>query len=145
MINQSPLSRLKKKLWLGTLLLNILLMAGTALYRPEWLTLAVSGAILGAFYLWSLLENAQYPKRGIQSVFSLVRMVALAWLSVHLSHGRISELALVMSGLLSYKMVLIVEYVLQALPAFLPGNRREMSLEVAGLKPGSLTQSMIKG
>jgi hypothetical protein len=119
-LESKPIHRLGKRLWTGIFLLNFFLLAGTALYRPGWLPLATSGVLLGAFYLWSLLENAKHPKRGIQSAFSLIRMVALAWLAVHLSHGRLSELALVMSGLLSYKMVLMVEYVLQALPAFLP-------------------------
>ena len=117
-IEQTPFSGLKKRLWTGTFILNGILLFWTLLYHHQWLMMAVFGVLMGWFYLWSLCENAQHPKRGIQSGFSLIRMVVLAWLAVQLSHGRLAELALVMSGLLSYKMVLIVEYVLQALPAF---------------------------
>ena len=121
----SPFLRLQKRLWIGTFIVDAVLLAYTTHSLPQALPIVVAGILMGLFYLWSLIYNAQHPRRGIQSVFSLIRMVVLAWLAVRLSHGRLPELALVMSGLLSYKMMLIVEYALQASPAFRRSKKRD--------------------
>jgi hypothetical protein len=114
----SAFAQLKKKLWLGTLAVHICMLLGFSIFNPARLNYCVAGIGLGLFYLWSLTLNAEDPKKGVQFAFSVVRMCVFAYASVLLSHGRPSELAIVMSGLLSYKVVLTVEYVLQALSAF---------------------------
>lgn len=132
-INQTPddvppsslFLRLQKRLWLGTFAVDGILLLVTALALPRALPITFAGILMGLFYLWSLIYNAQHPRRGVQSIFSLIRMVVLAWLAVRLSHGRLAELALVMSGLLSYKLMLIVEYALQASPAFRRSKKRD--------------------
>jgi hypothetical protein len=53
-------------------------------------------------------------------VFSLIRIWIFAYLIVKLSNGRVQELAIVICGLLSYKVILTVEYVVQAMRAFSP-------------------------
>lgn len=114
----SPFLRLKKKLWVGTLLVDAALVAGFALFNPEQLKLCMTGIFLGLFYLWSLTFNAENPKKGVQFAFSTIRSCLFAYALVQLTHARANELAIVMSGFLSYKVILTVEYVVQALPAF---------------------------
>lgn len=114
----SPFAQLQKKLWRGTLAIHISMLLGFAVFNPARLNVCVAGIGLGLFYLWSLTFDAGNPKKGIQFAFSVFRMCAFAYAAVQLSHGRPTELAIVMSGLLSYKMVLAVEYLVQALPAF---------------------------
>lgn len=110
--------RLKKKLWIGTVILDALMLLALGFIRPELLPCLLSGIALGIFYLWSLTYNAEHPKKGIQSVFSVIRMCVVAYLIVQLAHARLLELAIVMSGLLSYKVILTVEYVFQGMHAF---------------------------
>lgn len=114
----SPFQHLKKRLWLGTFVVQILMLVVVAISWPHLFRHAVMGSLMGIFYLWSLMFNADYPKRGVQFVFSLIRVGFLAYLVVNVSDVRIPELIIVMCGLLSYKVMLTVEYVLQALPAF---------------------------
>lgn len=116
--NPSPFIRLKKKLWAGTLLLDGALLIGFALFSPQQLKLCFMGVALGLFYLWSLTFNAENPKKGVQFAFSTIRSCLFAYALVQLTHARANELAIVMSGFLSYKVILTVEYVVQALSAF---------------------------
>ncbi|WP_373531104.1 hypothetical protein [Vampirovibrio sp.] len=114
----SPFAQLQKKLWIGTLAIHFSLLLGFALFNPARLYYCAAGVGLGIFYLWSLTFNAENPKKGIQFAFSVIRMAGFAYAAVQLAHAQPTELAIVMSGLLSYKVVLTVEYVVQALPAF---------------------------
>jgi hypothetical protein len=116
--NPLPFAGLKKRLWLGTLLLHMVFLFSVALWRPADLGIGIISVAMGLFYLWSLIFNAEHPKKGWQWSFSLIRMLLFAWMAVRLSHLKMPELALVIAGLLSYKMVLMVEYVMQALPGF---------------------------
>lgn len=109
---------LKRRLWTGTFILDVLFLAGVAWLSPKQLPQAVGGVLMGVFYLWSLSFNAEHPKKGVQAVFSLIRICLLAFLVVKLSHLRVYELAIVISGFLSYKVILTVEYVAQAMQAF---------------------------
>lgn len=122
---------LKRKLWKGTLLLDVLFLAGMAWFSPKYLPQAVGGVLMGVFYLWSLSFNAEHPKKSIQFAFSLIRVCLLAYLIVKLSHLRVYELAIVISGFLSYKVILTVEYVAQAMQAFRP----PLSKRVGDLNP----------
>jgi hypothetical protein len=125
MTNSPPFQTLKRKLWLGTLLTDLLFVSAIWYFWPSHLHSAITGVAMGLFYLWSLMFSAEYPKRAVQSVFSLIRVGFLAYLVVKLSGLKIPDLAIVMCGLLSYKLMLTVEYVVQALPAFrhLSGKR----------------------
>ncbi len=115
---------LKRRLWVGTLALDALMLVVTWWQWPGLFPYMVWGVGLGVFYLWSLIFNAEHPKRKVQLVFSLIRMALLAYIIVSVSGARIQAVAIVICGLLSYKVILTVEYVLQALPAF--GWRRRI-------------------
>ena len=117
---------LKRKLWVGTILIDILFLAGIAYWSPKQLPQAVGGVSMGVFYLWSLMFNAEHPKKAIQFAFSLIRVCVLAYLTVRLSHLRVYELAIVICGLLSYKVILTVEYMLQAMQAFRPPVKKSV-------------------
>jgi len=114
--NPLPFSKLKKRLWVGTLIVEALLLTSVAIWRPYDLKIVFMGSLLGCFYLWSLLFNAEYPKKSWQWSFSIIRMGLISWLIVQLTGAKMTELALVIIGLLGYKLVLMVEYVIQALP-----------------------------
>jgi len=114
--NPLPFPKLKKRLWIGTLIVEALLLSSVAIWRPFNLKIVFMGALLGCFYLWSLLFNAEYPKKSWQWSFSIIRMCLISWLIVQLTGAKMTELALVIIGLLGYKLVLMVEYVIQALP-----------------------------
>lgn len=116
--------QLKRRLWVGTTILNIFLVAGCAIFWPQALKLLILGMLMGAFYLWSLSFNAEHPKKGVQFVFSLIRICVLAYLIVKLSNARVTELGIVICGLLSYKVILTVEYVVQASQAFRVSAKR---------------------
>jgi hypothetical protein len=114
--NPIPFPKLKKRLWIGTFLVQAILLICVAIFRPEDLKVVFMSILLGCFYLWSLIFNAEYPKKSWQWSFSIIRMGLIAWLIVQLTDARMTQLALVIVGLLSYKLVLMVEYVIQALP-----------------------------
>src|SRR3954471_1988303 len=114
--NPLPFPKLKKRLWIGTLIVQALLLSSVAIWRPFDLKIVFMGVLLGCFYLWSLLFNAEYPKKSWQWSFSIIRMGLISWLIVQLTGAKMTELALVIIGLLGYKLVLMVEYVIQALP-----------------------------
>lgn len=108
---------LKKRLWLGTIALDIIMVAIVAIGWPQYLKPLLGGCGMGFFYLWSLMFSAEHPRHKLQSVFSLTRIVFLAYPIVSIAGRDIHALALVMCGLLSYKGLLAVETVIQALPA----------------------------
>lgn len=110
--------KLKRKLWIGTLVTDLILAAVVASFWPELLKYLLYGMAIGMFYLWSLFFSAEHPRSKLQFAFSLTRIAVLAYVIVTLADARIRELGLVMCGLLSYKVVLTAEYVVQALPAF---------------------------
>lgn len=111
-------AHLKKKLWIGTLSTHAVMLSVVWMQWPWLFKHMVAGVVLGVFYLWSLIYNAEHPRRKVQLVFSLIRMVLLAYIIVSISGGRLPEVTVVICGLLSYKVILTVEYVIQALPAF---------------------------
>ncbi len=122
--------QLKRRLWLGTLITDAIMLAVVAIYWPHLLTYLLWGIGMGFFYLWSLSFNAEHPKKGIQFVFSLIRICIFAYVIVKLSNARVLELAIVMCGLLSYKVILTVEYIAQAMQAFpLPPPARQEFLK----------------
>ena len=125
--------QLKRRLWTGTGILNCVLVVGCAIYWPQYLKLLVLGMLMGAFHLWSLSFNAEHPKKGVQFVFSLIRICILAYVIVKLSNARVTELGIVICGLLSYKVILTVEYVVQASQAFRISAKR-MPLPPSGIQ-----------
>jgi len=65
--------------------------------------------LLGALNIGSLFFNASVPQKKLQSLFSLVRIVGMAYALVKIGHGNMTVLGLVMMGFLSYKILLVVE------------------------------------
>lgn len=119
---------LKKRLWIGTILMDAVMVAIVAAYWPHYLKPLLWGCGMGFFYLWSLIFSAEHPKHKIQSVFSLTRIVFLAYPIVSIAGRDIHALALVMCGLLSYKGLLAVETVIQALPALKHLSRKSSAV-----------------
>ena len=101
-------------IWFGTLGLHALLLAATATFWPELLKYAFAGVLMGLFNVWSLFRTVEHPRGGLQVVFSLIRIVVLAYLVVMIPQGRLPEFAIVIGGLLSYKVVLTAETLRQA-------------------------------
>jgi hypothetical protein len=128
-------SDFKKRLWIGTLLLDILMVAVVSIFWPHYLKPLLWGCGLGVFYLWSLMFSAENPRHKLQAAFSLTRIVFLAYPVVSIAGRDIRALALVMCGLLSYKGLLAVETVIQALPAF-----KHLSRKTAGQQQISRNQ-----
>jgi hypothetical protein len=127
---------LKKRLWIGTILIDAVMVAVVAIYWPQYLKPLLWGCGMGFFYLWSLIFSAEHPKHKIQSVFSLTRIVFLAYPIVSIAGRDIHALALVMCGLLSYKGLLAVETVIQALPALKHLSRKTSAVpETNNLSP----------
>jgi hypothetical protein len=112
-----PFLAMKKRLWLGTLALDALLLCVFALFYPQQLKLGATGMLLGLGYLWSLTFNAENPKKGIQMAFSTIRACLFAYALVQVSHGKANDLAIVIGGFLSYKVILTVDCAIQALSA----------------------------
>lgn len=110
-----PFLAMKKRLWLGTLTLNALLLLALTLFYPQCMKLGSTGMLLGLGYLWSLTFNAENPKKGIQMAFSTIRACLFAYALVQVSHGKANDLAIVIGGFLSYKVVLTVDCAIQAL------------------------------
>ncbi len=113
----TPFLAMKRRLWLGTLALDALLLCGFALFYPQLLKLCVAGILLGLGYLWSLMFNAENPKQGVQMAFSSIRACLFAYALVQVSQGRANDLAIVIGGFLSYKVILTVDCAIQALSA----------------------------
>ena len=62
--------------------------------------------------------SAERPQNALQFVFSLTRMVLLAYIIVMLGEFRLSETGVVILGFLSYKGAIVMEMLEQARPAF---------------------------
>lgn len=124
---------MKKRLLLGTVALDVLVLSTAAMVWPGALQPLAAGCGLGLFYLWSLIFTAEHPRRKIQFVFSLTRMLGLAYIVVQLGHARLMDVGIVILGLLSYKVMLTVEYAVQAWPAF----RKSRSQSIKSPSPGS--------
>lgn len=124
--------RLKRKLWIGTLATDAIMLSAVAIGWPEHMKSMALGVLLGLFYLWSLGFSAEHPKKKIQFVFSLIRIWILAYVIVKLSHAHVTEVAIVMCGLLSYKVILTVEYVVQASRAFRVPPHQKVSIPLKG-------------
>ena len=110
--------QLQQKLWVGTLILDVVYIIAIAWFSPKQTVQAIAGAAMGLFYIWSLAYSIEHPKKGIQAVFSILRICVFGYFVARLSDFRVYELAIVMGGLLSYKLILTVEYVAQALKTF---------------------------
>lgn len=107
------MKQLTKHLWKGLFVYQVVFLLVVAIRYPGFLKLAFVGCLMGVFYLWSLLQSADRPKKKGQSMMSLLRVAALAYCIVHLTQVKIPEITIVMLGLLSYKMVLAIEYFAQ--------------------------------
>ena len=110
--------QLKNRLWVGTLLLDFVFLLTVFFFSPKQFLQAVSGVGMGIYYLWSLFYNADHPKKAMQFVFSIIRVCILAYGAVYVSHFRVYELGIVICGLLSYKVILTVEYIIQAIQSY---------------------------
>lgn len=109
---------MKRRLFWGTLLVDLLVLGIAIWLYPEGFLLLASGMAMGFFNLWSLSFSTEHPKHRIQFVFSLIRICILAYILVTLSHARVVELSLAIGGFLSYKLVLYAEYFIQATVSF---------------------------
>ena len=103
-----------KKLWLGTIWVNAVMLLVAVSFFPNLLFQLVEGMVIGAFHLWSLMFSVKAPKRKLQFVFSLTRLALLAYVIVSTANFNIQEISVVICGFLSYKLVLVAEYITQA-------------------------------
>lgn len=79
--------------------------------RPEWGVLAGLGGVMSYCYLLSLFLTTEAPNRKLTIVVSTLRTVTVSFLIVFAGQFRLLDMCLVFSGFLSYKVVLIVEYI----------------------------------
>lgn len=108
-----------KRLWQKTLLLDALLLVGCAWKAPQYVQPLVGGMLIGLFYLFSLGISARSPKHmAVQIAISLLRAAGLGYLILVAGHFRMTEIAVVLGGFLSYKFAWMLETGMQALPAF---------------------------
>jgi hypothetical protein len=77
----------------------------------KWALAFLYGSILGLGYLWSLFLSTEAPKRKLTTVITVLRMVTVSFLIVWLGHFELHETCIVFLGFLSYKVVLVLEYV----------------------------------
>ncbi len=91
-----------------------LFLISITIYEPHFLKYALAGICVGIFFMGSLMFSAEHPKGREQVVFSLTRMVLLAYIIVMLGDFRLQETGIVICGFLSYKVGLVIEYVKQA-------------------------------
>ncbi len=106
----------KRALWLRMAVTASLFLGAIAWQYPQVLKPAIGGVLIGVFFLWSLMYTADHPRGRLQIVFSLTRMLLLAYLIVKLGHLRVLDTTVVICGFLSYKVGLVMEYARQAFP-----------------------------
>jgi hypothetical protein len=114
---QTPMGALSQKLWQGTLIYQLLFLLITGIGFSRFFHLAFMGCLMGIIYLWSLLQSAQLPRQKGQSFSSLGRVAIFAYGVVYITQLKIPELTIVMLGLLSYKIILLLEYFAQGYKA----------------------------
>lgn len=103
----------------------------------------LTGEALCFGYLWSLgltvdhltqvLPKSQAKRRLVscfQAILSTVRLVLTAYLLVKFGGGNILQLTVVISGFLSYKIVLILEYLNQILSGLFIGRNQAINIAV---------------
>ncbi len=113
-LNPIDFTALKRVLWIRMAVISSLFLISIMLYDPYFIKYAVSGIFVGIFFLGSLMFSADHPRGRVQVVFSLTRMVLLAYIIVMLGDFRLQETGIVICGFLSYKVGLLIEYVKQA-------------------------------
>lgn len=107
--NMAEFQQFYRRTVFRTLIVNGLLIITASVLAPHWVEYLIYGMVFGLFYLWSLGWNARHPKGNFQFVFSLTRMMLLAYGIVCAAKFRILETGVVICGFLSYKIVLLVE------------------------------------
>lgn len=108
---------LKRRLWRYQIVTAFVMGGFFLWYQAALLPWLVGGVVLGSFFLGSLMFSAEYPRNHVQFVFSLFRMVLLAYLIVCIGNFKFLETAVVICGFLSYKVGIVIETVIHALPA----------------------------
>lgn len=81
------------------------------LFYPAWVSHYVLGVGLGFGYLWSLFRTVEYPQKKLSQVFSMVRILCVSFLIVWGGQFKLLDTCIVFCGFLSYKVVLVLEYV----------------------------------
>ncbi len=112
--NPIDFKALKRVLWIRMVIVSSLFLVGITFYQPHFFKYALAGICVGIFFLGSLMYSADHPRGRVQVVFSLTRMVLLAYIIVMLGDFRLQETGIVICGFLSYKVGLLIEYVKQA-------------------------------
>lgn len=84
---------------------------GLALFNPAMAILFAAGAMLGYGYLLSLFLTAEAPQRRMAGLFSIVRIGIASVLIALLGQFKPLETGVVFCGFLSYKVVLVLEFI----------------------------------
>jgi hypothetical protein len=134
---QQPLTlkALKGRLLLRTLVVNFVSVLVLSVTQTAGLVYYMAGATLGLLFLITLFFSVEHPRGKAQTVMSIGRMIGMAYIIVALGNFNIWQTFIVICGFLSYKLVLVLEYLVQASPAF---KRRHLTGQSASASlPGS--------
>ncbi len=102
---------LKGRLIKHLIILDIIAVIALWMMHPAFLPRYVMGAILGLGYLFSLFFSTEFPERRLAIGLSIVRMSTVSFLIVMLGEFKLLETCVVFCGFLSYKLVLVLEFV----------------------------------
>ncbi len=106
-------SKLKNRLYVGMLILNLWLGSLIAIKWPEYLEPYLWGALLSYGYIFSLARMIELPKSKLAIALSVIRMVSVSFLIVFAGEFKLLDTCVVFCGFLSYKIVLFVEVIRQ--------------------------------
>ncbi len=102
---------LKTRLIRNTLIWSALVTGILLIVYPKVVRPYVLGALLGYAYLFSLFLSVESPKRVFTIIISMIRMAIVSFLIVWIGQFRLLEIGVAFCGFLSYKIVLVLEFI----------------------------------
>lgn len=83
--------------------------------QPAWLLYYVMGGVISYGYLLSSFLTSEHPRKGISIVMSAIRVALVGFLIAWVGHFSVLYSTVVIAGFLSYKIVLLADFVIHCI------------------------------
>lgn len=102
---------LKARLFKNTGIISVLMGLILVFTMPQQLLFLWAGTLMAYGYLFALSFQAEFPQRRLAVALSIIRMATVSFLIVWVGQFKLLETCIVFCGFLSYKIVLVLEFV----------------------------------
>ena len=106
-----PYSQFKPDFIRHLVVISTVLTLAVTCFKPAWGVYFGAGAGLGILFNLSMFLTVEAPKRSWVLALTAGRVVTVGFLIVLLGRFGLSNILIVISGFLSYKIVLIIQFI----------------------------------